>query len=90
MDRPYELVKAQFLRLNAMHVKYALQCMKNNAGQIKNIRNYVISVLLNADQTMNLYYQQKANQIKGQAEGVKVAQEKEYDFYNHEFIQGFG
>lgn len=90
MDRPYAVVQAQFLRLNARHIKYVLQCMKDNTGQIKNIRNYVISVLLNADQTMNLYYQQKANQIKGQAEEVKLVQELDYRFYNSAYLKNLG
>lgn len=92
MDRPYAMVQAQFLRLNAMHIKYVLQCMKDNTGQIKNIRNYVISTLLNADQTMNLYYQQKANQIKGQAAPTEPeeVQELEYNFYNRAYLESFG
>lgn len=90
MDRPYAVVQAQFLRLNAMHIKYVLQCMKDNTGQIKNIRNYVISVLLNADHTMDLYYQQKANQIKGQAAPAEPELPSEYDFYNQSYLQGWG
>lgn len=90
MDRPYTVVQAQFLRLNARHIKYVLQCMKDNTGQIKNIRNYVISVLLNADQTMNLYYQQKANHMKGQAEEVKMVQELDYAFYNSAYLKNLG
>ena len=90
MDKPYEMVKSQFLHLNAMHIKYVLQCMKNNTGQIKNIRNYVITMLLNAEQTMSLYYQQKANQIKGQAKERKEEQEHEYDFYNSKYLQSLG
>lgn len=90
LDRPYEMVKAQFLRLNARHIKYVLQCLKNTSGEVKNIRNYVIATLLNAIQTMHLYYQQETNKIKGQVVEPAESGETSGVEYNHfvrEYLQ---
>lgn len=66
MGRPYELVKAQFLKLTGRHIKYVLLCMKESTSEIKNIRNYLITALMNAEQTMNHYYQRELNRLRGE------------------------
>lgn len=89
LNKPYELVKAQLLRLKATHIKYVLQCLKNSAGKIRNIRNYVLAALLNAEQTMYLYYQQMSSQIKAQAASQETPEGySEYNFYNKMYVCG--
>ena len=58
-DYPYELVKSRFLKLNSGHVAYVMDCMKNTATKITNIRAYLITALYNAPSTMSHYYQQE-------------------------------
>ena len=58
-DYPYELVKSRFLQLNSSHVGYVMDCMRETASKITNIRSYLITALYNAPATMNHYYQQE-------------------------------
>lgn len=58
-DYPYELVKSRFLKLNSSHVEYVMDCMKDTATKITNIRAYLITALYNAPSTMSHYYQQE-------------------------------
>ena len=58
-DYPYELVKSRFLKLDSGHVGYVMDCMRETASKITNIRSYLITVLYNAPSTMNHYYQQE-------------------------------
>ena len=59
-DYPYELVKSKFLKLNGSHLVYVIQCMKNNSRRISNIKQYMITALYNAPNTINHYYDQEA------------------------------
>jgi hypothetical protein len=56
---PYELVKSQFLKLNALHIQYVLNCLRKNTSKVGNIRAYLTTVLYNSANTMNCYYQQE-------------------------------
>ena len=58
---PYELVKSKFLKLNASHLEYVLECLKNNTTKIGNIKAYLITALYNAPNTINHYYQAEVN-----------------------------
>ena len=59
VDYPYNLVKAQFLKINYYHVEYVLSCLKNNTSRINNIRGYLTTTLYNAVCSMNIHYQQE-------------------------------
>lgn len=50
-DYPAELVKERFSRLNSEHIRFALDCMRENTTQIRNIRQYMRAVLFNAPST---------------------------------------
>ena len=56
-DYPYELVRDKFLRLEMGHIQYVLDCMNKNATKIRNIKNYVLTALYNALNTIGNYYQ---------------------------------
>ena len=58
-EYPYEIVKSRFLKLNSSHVGYVMDCMRNTATKITNIRSYLITALYNAPSTMNHYYRQE-------------------------------
>ena len=58
-DYPYELVKSRFLKLDSSHAGYVMDCMKDTATKITNIRAYLITALYNAPSTMSHYYQQE-------------------------------
>ena len=58
---PYELVKSQMLKLDSDHIRYVLECMGKQTGKIKNIKNYLLSALYNAPNTIDSYYRAEVN-----------------------------
>lgn len=60
-DHPYQLVKNRFLKLEAEHVRYVIDCLKKNTTQVDNIRAYLLTALYNAPGTIDSYYQARVN-----------------------------
>ena len=55
-DYPAELVKAKFMKLNSEHIRFVLDCMRENTTKIRNIKQYLRAVLFNAPSTIGNYY----------------------------------
>ena len=55
-DFPTEVVKSQFLKLNAEHIQYVLDRMRQNTTEIRNIKQYLLAALYNAPMTIENYY----------------------------------
>ena len=55
-DYPAELVKAKFMKLDSEHIRFALDCMRENTTKIRNIKQYLRAVLFNAPSTISSYY----------------------------------
>lgn len=55
-DYPAELVKAKFMKLDSEHVRFVLDCMRENTTKIRNIKQYLRAVLFNAPSTIGSYY----------------------------------
>ena len=53
-DYPTEVVRSKLLKLNSEHIRFV--CLKQNTTRIRNIRQYLLTVLFNAPNTMNSYY----------------------------------
>lgn len=60
-DYPYNLVKSKFLKLNASHLQYVIECMHHNTTKVSNIKAYVITALYNAPNTISHYYTAEVN-----------------------------
>lgn len=60
-NKPLEVVKSVFLKLNEGHIEYVLDSMKHNTAKIRNIRNYLLTALYNSKFTINNYYQFAVN-----------------------------
>ena len=60
-DKPVDVVKSQFLKLNHLHIEYALRCLSNNSSKVRNIKQYLMATLYNAPMTMDCYYQAMVN-----------------------------
>ena len=60
-DKPVEVVKSRFLKLNKEHIDYVLQGLKDNPVQIRNIRAYLLASLFNAPTTISNYYSAMVN-----------------------------
>ena len=55
-DYPAEVVRAKLLKLNGEHIRFVMDCLKQNTTRIRNIRQYLLAMLFNAPSTMNSYY----------------------------------
>lgn len=55
-DRPIEVVKSRFMKLNSEHIRYVLDCFKENTTKIRNIRQYILASLYNAPTTIGSYF----------------------------------
>lgn len=65
-DKPREVVKSRFLKLDSGHIRYVMDCLNENSSSIRNVKQYLLAVLYNAPLTINNYYQQLVNRdMKG-------------------------
>lgn len=55
-DRPVEVVKSRFMKLDSEHIRYVLDCFKENTTKIRNIRQYMLASLYNAPTTIGSYF----------------------------------
>ena len=55
-DYPAEVVRSKLLKLNSEHIRFVMDCLKQNTTRIRNIRQYLRAMLFNAPSTMNSYY----------------------------------
>ena len=60
-DKPVNVVKSQFLKLNSSHIEYVMDCMQHNPVKVRNIKQYLLAAIYNAPLTMNSYYQAMVN-----------------------------
>ena len=55
-DYPTEVVRSKLLKLNSEHIRFVMDCLKQNTTRIRNIRQYLLAALFNAPSTMSNYY----------------------------------
>lgn len=60
-DKPVNVVKSQFLKVNAGHIEYVMDCMQKNPAKVRNIKQYLLAAIYNAPLTMQSYYQAWVN-----------------------------
>ncbi len=60
-DKPANVVKSQFMKVDHMHIEYVMECMQTNASRVRNIKQYMLAAIYNAPYTMQSYYMAKAN-----------------------------
>ena len=60
-DKPAEVVRSRFMKLNADHIKFVLKCLAENSSPIRNMKQYLLASLYNAPTTMQLSYQNQTN-----------------------------
>lgn len=53
---PIEEVKKRFESIDSGHIEYILECLDKTTTDIRNIKQYLLSVIFNAPQTMDNYY----------------------------------
>lgn len=61
VEYPHEIVRSRLLKLNEEHIQFVIHCLKENTTQIKNIRQYLLTMLFYAPTTINSYYTNRVN-----------------------------
>ena len=60
-DKPAEVVRSRFMKLNADHIRFVLKCLAENSSPIRYMKHYLLASLYNALTTMQLSYQNQTN-----------------------------
>ena len=60
-DKPAEVVRSQFLKLDSEHIKFVMEGLQQNTTRIRNIRQYLLATLYNAPLTIGNYYRSLVN-----------------------------
>ena len=55
-DFPHEVVRSRFLKLDSSHIEFVMESLHNNTTEIRNMKQYLLTVLFNAPTTMNNHY----------------------------------
>jgi len=55
-QRPIDIVKNRFMKLDSSHLEFVLQGMSDNTTLIRNMKQYLLAALYNAPLTINNYY----------------------------------
>ena len=60
-DKPAEVVKSQFLKLDSEHIRFIMQGLKENTTRVRNMRQYLLATLYNAPMTIGNYFRSLVN-----------------------------
>lgn len=60
-ERPAGVVRSKLLHLTPEHIRYVMECLRQNTTKIRNIRQYLLTVLYHAPETIRHYYAARVN-----------------------------
>ena len=60
-DKPIDVVRAQFMKIDSGHMEYILDCFKHQITDIRNVKQYLLATIYNAPLTIDHYYTSKVN-----------------------------
>ena len=60
-DFPHEVVRSRFLKLDSSHIEFVMDCLHKNITEVRNIKQYLLTVLFNAPSTMSNSYTAQVN-----------------------------
>ena len=60
-DKPANVVKGRFMKLNMGHIEYVMDCVRENTTKVRSIKQYLLAALYNAPATMDGYYRAEVN-----------------------------
>ena len=69
-DKPAEIVRSRLMKIDSSHIQYVLDRFRATTTDIRNIRQYLLTMLYNAPGTIGSYYAAMANHDM-HAEAVK-------------------
>lgn len=60
-DFPHEVVRSRFLKLDSSHIEFVMDSLKKNTTEIRNMKQYLLTVLFNAPTTISNHYTAQVN-----------------------------
>ena len=60
-DFPHEVVRSRFLKLDSSHIEFVMESLHNNTTEVRNVKQYLLTVLFNAPTTMSNHYTAQVN-----------------------------
>lgn len=60
-DKPAEIVKSRFMKLESDHICFVIDCFKENKTDVRNVKQYLLAAIYNAPLTIDPYYTAKVN-----------------------------
>lgn len=60
-EKPMNVVKSRFMKLNVEHIRYIMDCFLENTTKIRSIKQYMLAALYNAPATIDSYYRAEVN-----------------------------
>ena len=60
-DLPQAVVKSRLLKLDREHIRFVFDCLKENTTQVRNMKQYLLTVLYNAPATIENHYAAQVN-----------------------------
>ena len=58
---PQEVVKSRLLKLDKEHIQFVFDCLRENTTQVRNMKQYLLTVLYNAPATIENHYAARVN-----------------------------
>ena len=58
-DYPHEVVKSRFLKIDASHIEYIYDALKDNTSNVRNIRAFLITTIYRSFETADNWYSAK-------------------------------
>ena len=60
-DFPHEVVRSRFLKLDSEHIRFVMDSLQKNTTEVRNMKQYLLTVLFNAPTTINNHYTSQVN-----------------------------
>ena len=60
-DFPQAVVKSRLLKLDEQHIRFVFDCLQENTTQVRNMKQYLLTVLYNAPVTIESHYAAQVN-----------------------------
>lgn len=60
-DFPQAVVKSRLLKLDGEHIRFVFDCLRENTTQVRNMKQYLLTVLYNAPATIENHYSAQIN-----------------------------
>ena len=60
-DFPQAVVKSRLLKLDGEHIRFVFDCLRENTTQVRNMKQYLLTVLYNAPATIENHYAAQVN-----------------------------